>query len=346
MSRADLARETGLTRAAISLIVEEFIADGILYELPPQAGGRGRNGIPVTLQNNRYYALGVRLSRSGCSVGIVDFSGELLEYERVSAENGISQLMEYLAEMCSRYNTSQILGVGVSAPGPIDVSEGKILNPPRFEKWHELEIVKLLSNKLGIPAYLEHDASAMARYQESLGDSHNFLFLLIDGGVGGGIVSEGRLLGGSRNFVGEIGHTSIRFDGRLCECGNRGCLETYASIPALLEHTEFANWKELIDQLDTNKQAQELLDQEVKYLSAGIVNLLNLISLDTIYVAGEITYKFDILSKMLSQELETRPIRKCDQPVKILEAKWGEQEEILAAANMVFERFLTTTYDE
>ena len=134
-----------------------------------------------------------------------------------------------------------------------------------------MEIGKLLSEALGMPAYLEHDVNAMALHQLELGQSRNFMLLFIDIGIGAAVMSGGKLLGNSKYFTGKLGHTSIRFDGRQCECGNRGCLETYASIPALLEGSPYHSWFDFIDHVDREEEARRLLDQEAVYLSAGLV---------------------------------------------------------------------------
>ena len=202
----------------------------------------------------------------------------------------------------------KVLGIGISSPGPLDCEGGRILNPPRFERWHGVEISKLLSDALNMPAYLEHDVCSLAFHQLEMGQSRNFMLVFVDIGIGAAIMSGGKLLGNSKYFTGELGHTTIRFDGRLCECGNRGCLETYASIPALLEGSEFRDWGDLIDHVDKNPDARRLLDQEAVYLSAGLINLINLIPVDTIYLAGDICYRYELLTQRLQREISAKAL--------------------------------------
>ena len=233
MSRAELARATGLTRAAASLIVEELLNAGVVTELVPQSAGRGRSATPLVLRPDSYYALAVDLARKGCTVGLCDIGGKLLQCRELPKQGDmVAAIIGVLASLLETVDKSKVLGIGISAPGPLDCESGRILNPPRFERWHGVDIGKRLSESLGLPAYLEHDVCAMALHQRNTGCSRNFMLLFIDIGIGAAIVSDGELLG---NFTGELGHTTIRFDGWLCECGSRGCLETYASIPALLE---------------------------------------------------------------------------------------------------------------
>lgn len=342
MSRAELARATGLTRAATSLIVEELVNDGIVTELTPQSVGRGRSATPLALRTDCYYALAVDLSRTGCSVGLCDIAGNLLQSQKIPDQNNLVEaIIAELKAMLETVDRSKVLGIGISSPGPLDSSSGRILNPPQFERWHGVEISRHLSEELDMPAYLERDVCALALHQLEMGRSQNFMLLFVGIGIGAAIMSEGKLLGNSGYFTGELGHTTIRFDGRLCKCGNRGCLETYASIPALLTDRPFSGWKDLMDHVDTNPDAYHLLDQEAVYLSAGLVNLLNLIPVDTIYLAGDICYRYELLAQRLQREIHARVLDQSKGTIHIYPSIQDKNIGILAAAEVVFSRFFT-----
>lgn len=342
MSRAELARATGLTRAGSSLIVEELLKQGIVTELAPQPVGRGRSATPLALRTDSFYALAVDLARKGCTVGLCDMAGKLLQYRTLpEQDNMASAIVQALNALLETVDREKVLGIGISSPGPVDCAHGRILNPPRFERWHGVEIGKLLSDALGMPAYLEHDVCAMALHQLEMGQSQNFLLLFIDIGIGAAIMSAGKLLGSSENFTGELGHTSIRFDGRLCECGNRGCLETYASIPALLEGSAYHNWSDLIDHVEKDPEARRLLDQEAVYLSAGLINMLNLVPLDSIYLAGDICYRYELLAQRLQREIGAKALYRDKMDVQISPVAGNPNVGVLAAAEVVFSRFFT-----
>ena len=342
MSRAELARATGLTRAATSLIVEDLLNLEIVTELAPQSVGRGRSATPLALRPDCYYALAVDLARKGCSVGLCDMAGNLLQQRKVpDQDNLVGAIIAELKRLLELVNREKVLGIGISSPGPLDCENGRILNPPRFERWHGVEIRRLLSEALNMPAYLEHDVCALALHQLETGQSRNFMLVFVDIGIGAAIMSGGKLLGNSKYFTGELGHTTIRFDGRLCECGNRGCLETYASIPALLEGSEFSNWDDLIDHVGKNPDARHLLDQEAVYLSAGLINLLNLIPVDTIYLAGDICYRYELLAQRLQREIRAKALDRSKGNIKIYPSSQDPNVGVLAAADVVFSRFFT-----
>lgn len=341
MSRAQLARDTGLTRAATSLIADELLSEGVLMELPPQSSGRGRCSIPLAVCTDRYLALGVFLSRTGCCAGLCDFGGNLLKERQLDVScDPVDSIVRTLEELMEGVDRSNVVGIGVSSPGPLDATQGRILNPPRFERWHGMEIAPILTERIGIPTYLEHDACALALHQLEKGNSRDFLFLLVNSGVGSGIVSNGQLLGGTGRFTGELGHTTIRFDGRRCECGNRGCLEAYAAIPNLLEGSRFSSWKELVDNC-VSEDAVELLDRQGEYLAAGVINLLNLIPVDTVYLAGDVGYGSELLAQRLQREISARALSRDRGNVKVLPADLRPEAVILSSGDIVFSRFLT-----
>ena len=320
------------------MIVEELLNAGVVTELAPQSAGRGRSATPLALLEDSYYALAVDLARKGCTVGLCDIGGNLLQCRELPEQSDMADAIAgALASLLESVDRSKVLGIGISAPGPLDCENGRILNPPRFERWHGMDIGKRLSDALGLPAYLEHDVCAMALHQRSTGQSRNFMLLFIDIGIGAAIVSGGELLG---NFTGELGHTTIRFDGRLCACGNRGCLETYASIPALLEGSGFRDWFDLIDHAD-DPEAQKLLDQEAVYLSAGLINLLNLIPVDSIYLAGNICCRHELLIGRLQREISAKALYRGRNDTRILPVADTPNMGVLSAAEVVFSRFFT-----
>ena len=173
-----------------------------------------------------------------------------------------------------------------------------------------------------------------------MGHSRNFMLVFVDIGIGAAIMSGGELVGNSRYFTGEVGHTTIRFDGRQCACGNRGCLETYASIPALLEGSGFRDWFDLVDHAD-DPEAQKLLDQEAVYLSAGLINLLNLIPVDSIYLAGDICCRHELLIGRLQREISAKALYRGRNDTRILPVADTPNMGVLSAAEVVFSRFFT-----
>lgn len=349
MSRAELARQMGLTRAATSLIADELLQEGLITETIATSTKVGRTPVPLMLHPNAGYAVGVYLNRDGCTAGIVGMDGTLLIQTRlhltgISSSEKLMPLVTAIRHMIQTTDIpwSKFVGIGVSAPGPLDGENGRILNPPRFNLWHNTDISSFLSAQLRLPVYLENNASSLARYNQGKAEakgSRDFLLLLVDSGVGSGIICGDKILKGAGYFTGELGHASIDFHGRLCDCGNIGCLEAYAAIPNLLRGSPFPTWKALIDSLP-NPAAQKLLEQEAEYLAAGIITATNTISIDTVLLAGDLQYGIEHIAPVLETMVNRRILRRNILPLRILPSCSGPNTRIHAAADIAFGRFL------
>lgn len=346
MSRADLAAASGLTRASVSLIVEELQRQGVVEELEPTATKRGRTPLPLAIRGGVYCAVGVYLNRSGCQMGVVDLNGTLLEKRSLSpgACSDTAALVSAAAELLvqAQPDGSKMLGIGVSAPGPLDSGGGRILNPPGFERWHGAPVRQMLTEKTGQPVWLENNACTLAQYYCEAKGLRDALLLLVDSGVGSGVISGGRLLQSGGGFTSELGHTTIDFNGRLCSCGGRGCLEAYAAVPNLLRGTAYTSWRQLVENAAQGvPDAAELLEQEAAYLSAGITNLVNLVDVDTVILAGDISWGFETFRPLLEKRLQGRLIGRTDRAVALETMSAETDTQICAAAAAVFRNFLT-----
>lgn len=350
MFRAEIARRMGLTRAATSLIAEELLEEGLIRETVSTEKRMGRTPVPLMISPEAGFAVGVYLNRDGCTAGLLNMCGQVLAKERLRVGDGIERekvapLVQDIRTMIAECKVprGKIVGVGVSAPGPLDGESGRILNPPRFDLWHHTDIVGMLQESLELPVYLENNASCLARYnlgKPEANGSENFLLLLIDSGVGSGVISNGKVLKGAGYFTSELGHTSICYRGRRCACGNIGCLEAYAAIPNLLGDTKFDTWRQVIDCSPQSQEARAVLKQEAEYLAAGIVNMTNLVSIDTVLLAGDVLYGEEVLAPLVEEIVNSRMLRRDILPIRVLPSCAGPDATVQAAADVAFGRFL------
>ena len=348
MSRADLARHLKVTRATTTLIIDEFSNEELVDERPKETTQMGRTPLLLYLRPGMKYAGGVYLNREGCQVGIVDLCGKLVIQEQVlfnMQQNKLDILAETLRYMARQADIpwEKFVGVGVSAPGPLDGEEGRILNPPRFDLWHNTQVSSVLEQSLDLPVYLENNACCLARYnlgKPEAGNSQNFMLLLVDSGIGSGIISGGKLLKGAKYFTAELGHTSIDYRGKFCACGNVGCLETYAAIPNILQGSGFESWKAVMDAFDTDPKAREIVEWETEYLAAGICNMSNIVSMDRVLLAGDLLYGVGILAPFLEKKVNQRSLHREVLPISICPACAGTESHVKAAAEVAFARYL------
>ena len=341
-SRAELSRLTGLTRAAISLIIEELIGEGMVKESTQIADHvRGRAPVLLKLHPDGAYAVGVRLTRSQCRIGLSDFRGRLLDNTAAPLPAQANRLPALLKEKIENLLAAhqiprdKLLGVGVATPGPVDAMAGLILNPPGFDAFHNFPIRDALQQSLGLPVYLENDANAAALHNYMDGQfsgKDNFLLLMVDNGVGSGVIFHGKLL---RNC--ELGHTTIDYRGAKCACGNRGCLELYASVERIQKQFPgYDSWEQLMD----SGQGDDALKQQAKYLSAGIVNFTNLLPVETVLLSGQILPYCTRLAPMIRSELHGRALALGMREVPILPALDVPQSDLQASCSIVIGRYL------
>ena len=353
LSRADLARKTGLTRAAISIITDELLQSGLIYEMPSVSAQKGRSPTPLALHNNAYYAIGVYISRDRCSVGLVNIKGEILRlYEHTtetlhSYEQTMELIVSDILQMQQQFivDSDKILGVGFSCPGPVDIASARILTPPGFEAWHDKRPGDYITQRTGMPVCVENNAYSLANFEKRYGNARNienFVLLLIDTGIGGGIVSKGKLFKGAKGFSGEIGHTSIQLGGKPCLCGHVGCLERYASIPALLEEygLPLSAWQDVVKRAhEGDAKALGMLQTEVEYLSAGMISTLNLLNAEAVVLDGSILDVFDLIAEPLEKKVNGRVITRNYERVRIISADRRREHHMAAAANIQFDKF-------
>lgn len=342
-SRAELARLTGLTRAAISLIVEELITEGMVKESAQSADShaRGRTPVLLKLHPEGAYALGIRLTRQDCQIGLCDFRGRVLASRMLPLPKKAQQLIEPLAAAAEALlqekgvPRNKLLGVGVSAPGPVDASAGILLNPPGLDAYHNFPLCSRLQQRLGLPVLLENDANAAALYNYMDGQfsgKENFLLLMVDSGIGSGVILNSRLLHGC-----ELGHTSVDYRGPKCACGNRGCLETFASVPRILKaFPGYDSWEALLDSED----ADSALKRQAGFLAAALVNFTNLLSVETVLLSGQLHSCCDRLIPMIQGALRGRTLSPGAEDIPILPALHTPDGAVREACSVVIARYL------
>ena len=351
MSRSELSRQTGLTRSALTLITDDMIAEGLVFETNRAAEKQGR--VPVLLDVNKdgFLAVGVYLNRERCAAGLVNLKYECL-YEReidlspcADAGHAMDVIGRAVRDIIkdSGADPSKLFGVGVSAPGPVDRDTGRILNPPDFQLWQYANLGEGLSARTGYPVMVDNDAYALADFSRQYVDSTIgcYLFLKIGPRVGSGIVYKGNLYRGVDGISGEIGHMSIDHNGRKCPCGNSGCLELYASFPHLLREFGdiFPSWDKVVAAAaGQDRLAIEIVRKEAGYLSAGVVNTLNALNLEAVVLAGDILSGFDLLAPMVEERVNSQIITRSFRDIRIISAQTGMDDDIAASANIVFSK--------
>ncbi|MFB9991132.1 ROK family protein [Deinococcus oregonensis] len=353
ISRSELADATGLTAASITHMVNELEAFNLLVETPSSVRNIGRRPTLLTFNQNRGQVIGVEVSRSGVQAIRSDFGGRTLaRLERpfqpsASVEKGLGVVREVIADIIDVQLS--LLGIGVGVPGPVDSTAGVVIEPPNFGGWRNVALTASLSEHFGVPCWLDDDAKAAAFGERWYGAGRNeetLLYISLRSGVGAGLILGDRVYRGAHELAGEIGHTTIHVDGPLCECGNRGCLETLVSVPAIMQEARrlglsAQNPAELHQlALEGNLVAQNIKERVYLYLSAALVNAVNHYDPAVIVLGGQLVRSWPELTDTLAVKVKGRSFGYLSKDIRIIASTLGTDAVALGAVAIAIHNIL------
>ncbi|MEU4392377.1 ROK family transcriptional regulator [Kribbella sp. NPDC023855] len=236
LSRVEIAAATGLSGQAISNITRRLLDAGLVREAGRQKGaGLGKPRTLLELEPTGQYAVGVHLDPAVVTTVVLDLTGEVVVRERAEtpASDDPDELIAGIAATVERVIAEagapreRVVGVGIAAPGPIDVERGVVVDPPNLAAWHLVPLRDALRVRTGLPVLLDKDVTAAASAEKWAGGPNgrgSFVFFYLGTGVGAGLVIGDEVVRGSSSNVGEIGHVIVDPDGPVCYCGRRGCV--------------------------------------------------------------------------------------------------------------------------
>jgi N-acetylglucosamine repressor len=239
ISRAAVARTTGLTRTTVSDVVADLIRDGLAREMGrgPSTGGKAPILIEVT--DDARHLVGLDLGEKVFRGAIVDLRGEIVSAIDVAVDDrdgdeALERVFALVDRLLARTDRP-ILGIGIGTAGLIDTRVGTVLEAVNLD-WHDVPLGALLRARTGLPVYVANDSQATALAEHVFGGprTSNLVVVKVGEGIGAGLVLAGRIFQGDGFGAGEIGHTTVRPGGDACRCGRLGCLETVASTRAIL----------------------------------------------------------------------------------------------------------------
>ena len=354
-ARSELAVETGLTRAGISLIISRLLDEGLLIETGRRGSAGGRKPVLLELRPDYAFATGLTIARARAEVGLVNFKGELLWQRPLRAEwpSRTAALLD-IRQVLRRALTSRrvanrkSLGLGISTPGPVDVITGTILNPPHFELWQNVRICDELAGAASPGAFLANNSQALTMAEKAYGkgrDHSSFVLLVVERGIGAGIVHGDELFSGWRGFANEVGHTSIAYDGPVCECGLRGCLELYASVPNVLRRLHktkprIASWNNFIDLAYAgDRTCLHLLEEQARALATALVNVINTLEMEAIVLTGDILYRGELLRHSIERQVNQSAMNRRLRHIPVYLSSLDKHSPVMAAAGVAIEKF-------
>lgn len=332
-SRADIARETGLTRVTISDLVAELMLENLIIEIGQRDEAK-RPGKPATLldlNRSAFQIIGIDLSEYAVFRGaVLDLDGQILHRAElkvagVTGADATARVVE-LAESLIAKATLPILGVGVGSPGVVDLA-GVVLSAPNLG-WHGEPLQETLAERFSVPVVVANDANAAALAEHSFGGADSDMMLIKVGhGVGAGLLLDGTPLFGSRFAAGEIGHVVVGTDGGAeCACGKHGCLETWLATPRLDAALAAAT---------SEDQKQTILREAGQRLGIALAPVVGALNLAEVVLSGPTQLLDGTLAGATIETLRNRTMAEFHGDLTLRMTTLGEDIVMRGAAVMV-----------
>ncbi len=315
LTRAELARMSGLSRSMVSTVVGELLDSKLAVEVDESPGGQqrvGRPGVLVSLNPDAGVAVGVDVGHRRIRVVVADLAHAVLaEVARdLPLDHGPSEtfdLVESLTGLAlerAGAGRESVVGVGVGLPAPFEHATGRIHPSSLASSWGDVRSVEEMGRRLGLPVYLENDANLAALAELVWGAGRGFknaACIMISDGIGAGLILDGRVYRGAMGTAGEIGHTVVDEYGPICRCGNRGCLEMMAGGPAVLELLRPSRGSDLTirDVLrlagEGDAACRRAIADAGRMIGVAVANLCNMLNPQRIIVNGELSEAGEVL---------------------------------------------------
>jgi len=360
ISRVEIARRMGLTRAAVSAIVDDLMSLGLVRETEGSYPS-GRRPIVLEINPDLGHVIGIDMGASHVMLILADFSGRQLHEIEVPLDinEGPQICLARVAELVDQLlkeagmSLSQISAVGVGVPGPIVQKEGMVSGPPIMPGWDRYPIRDHLQELWQVPVSLNNDAELGAVGEWAYGagrGEHNLAYIKVGTGIGAGLLLEGQIYRGSTGCAGEIGHITIDENGPLCTCGNRGCLEAIAGGAAIarkaMEAVRMGQRTQLAEMVHNGKLtvadvmnaarhgdhlAQRITAEAGMHLGTAIANIVNLFNPSMVVIGGSVGQIGDLLLEPIRLTVQRRSLLVASRNVRITAALLGKHSVAIGA---------------
>ncbi|WP_449354258.1 ROK family transcriptional regulator [Virgibacillus natechei] len=356
ISRAQIAKETKLTPPTVSSIVKELLEQGMIKESNLGDSKGGRKPTMLLINNDAFNVIGVDAGPERVECILTDLSGEVFERtssklrKPISNDQFITILKENINKILQSSTTDKekVIGIGVAMHGVVDVESGTSLIAPNLDL-KNIPIKSELEEAFNLIVKVENDARAMALGESWFGghgDLESMVAVNIGRGVGSGVVINGKLYHGAQDIAGEIGHMTIDMNGTICECGNRGCLQTFASGEAIAKRARHQVHEEAESDPLTGQRVHELaqngnesyiniLQETGKAIGVGLTNLVHLINPSEIVLGGGVMKGEKFILPAIKQTIEQQALTQDAKQTNVSVTKLGDDATLLGAVALL-----------
>jgi predicted NBD/HSP70 family sugar kinase len=349
ISRTELAAGTGLTRPTISRIVDELLAGKLITEAGLTHDGRaGRPRVGLSISDKGPAGLGLDIRSDGLAACVVDLTGTVRHLAFAPSTYDDRGAPAVLAELARMAGTAieataaedlTVVTATLAVPGPVDA--GMVRSAPALG-WRNVDAGALLrgaTRHLDLPITVDNEANLAALGELYASDNTLSGFVYVSGGlgIGAGIVLDGQLLRGVRGWSGELGHVTVYPDGKPCPCGSRGCLQTYASLPAILSDDPVPPHSTPDAAVTTRADAGDpatlaALDTAGTALGIALSDAINILDIDTVLLGGAFSLLSSWLTATVRTELNQRVLTAAWAPLTVRPAQLGPDAAVIGAA--------------
>lgn len=372
ISRVEIARVTGQSKASVTNITARLIEKGLIYEKKTvDSAQRGRKRVPLSLNPDAAYVVGVKLSAFRVSCAVTDMQAEVKSSIIMPVRTSerpvkfVADLIEEGIRHCvteARLSLEKISGIGIGIPGFVDSRTGVCYWTPLY-KTGDVPLKDLIQKRFKITTYIENDSNTVTLAHQWFGEgkgTDNFLVVTIEDGVGMGIVVNGQIYRGARGIAAEFGHVVVDPGGALCRCGKRGCVEAYTSnfsiLKAAMLACETGKWDCDLDRdltiEDVTNAAREgapalrkIFSRAGYFLGTGLSGLIQIFNPARIIISGEGVRAGGLMFDSLQQAIRDHTNSELFEAVEIVVQKWRDTDWARGAACLALQEFYKSPLD-
>ena len=350
ISRVDLSRMTGLTKTTISSIINEFIALGIVEESSTiSTGNVGKSPTPLHIRTDAVYTVGAHLGREKVKTVLMDARMNIisrkkgLSYEGLGPKRVLERLFLSIDDSMrdAEKHNIEVGAIGIGVPGPLDAQTGVVRHPPKFKRWKDVPLGEIVYERYKLPVWIENDANVGVLAEKWHGggkDLRNFVYILVNEGIGAGVVIDDELYQGAYDYVGEIGHTLFYDHGKF------RYLEDISGVDLLIKQArsrglDIEDIKDISNLLQTNDGVvSSIVKQIATWIGAAVINTIHIIGPQTVFIGGKMAVLGDALIQPIKDIVSMYLFG--DQEVEVRLSEISEDAVAIGAAIYATTRWL------
>ncbi|KOU21992.1 transcriptional regulator [Streptomyces sp. WM6368] len=350
LTQAEIARATGLSAATVSNIVRE-LKDGGTVEVTDTSAG-GRRARSVSLSGDAGIVIGVDFGHTHLRVAVGNLAHQVLAEESepldvdASWADGFDRAEALVGRLIADIGVGleKVIGVGLGVPGPIDVESGTLGSTAILPGWAGINPRQELSQRLGVPVYVDNDANLGALGELVWGSGRgvkDLAYIKVASGVGAGLVINGQIYRGPGGTAGEIGHITLDESGPVCRCGNRGCLETFAAARYVLPLLQGTHGPELTMERvvelarEGDPGCRRVITDVGRHIGSGVASLCNLLNPSRVVLGGSLAEAGELVLAPIRESVGRYAIPSAARQLSVLTGNLGGRAEVLGALALV-----------